>query len=171
MRSFWDSECCRYTPHVSFMRFPNNANLYACCFPTRRRSVCTHVQLEVLKAFSWRMSRSSRLIFRIVDTQLDRALARIHWRKSGVRSDSVHYRQMLPCDLFLSNPKCFSVKAHDEQELWRLVYFGGIEPCLRKEVWPFLLGHYQFGMSENERKEVSVWICGSRPCAGAGLSQ
>ncbi|XP_058230563.1 small G protein signaling modulator 1 isoform X2 [Hemibagrus wyckioides] len=44
--------------------------------------------------------------------------------------------------------------AYDEQELWRLVYFGGIEPSLRKEVWPFLLGHYQFGMSENERKEV-----------------
>ncbi|KAK3514908.1 hypothetical protein QTP70_034958, partial [Hemibagrus guttatus] len=44
--------------------------------------------------------------------------------------------------------------AYDEQELWRLVYFGGIEPSLRKEVWPFLLGHYQFGMSEDERKEV-----------------
>ncbi|XP_046698212.1 small G protein signaling modulator 1 isoform X2 [Silurus meridionalis] len=44
--------------------------------------------------------------------------------------------------------------AYDEQELWRLVYFGGIEPSLRKEVWPFLLGHYRFGMSENERKEV-----------------
>lgn len=60
---------------------------------------------------------------------------------------------------------CSCVKAYDEQELWRLVYFGGIEPSLRKEVWPFLLGHYQFGMSENERKEVSVWICDSRPCA------
>ncbi|XP_017307063.1 small G protein signaling modulator 1 isoform X1 [Ictalurus punctatus] len=44
--------------------------------------------------------------------------------------------------------------AYDEQELWRLVYFGGIEPSLRKEVWPFLLGHYQFGMSKNKRKEV-----------------
>lgn len=52
------------------------------------------------------------------------------------------------------------MKVYDEQELWRLVYFGGIEPTLRKEVWPFLLGHYQFGMSEIERKEVSVCICG-----------
>uniref|UniRef100_A0A8C6Q9E6 Small G protein signaling modulator 1 n=1 Tax=Nothobranchius furzeri TaxID=105023 RepID=A0A8C6Q9E6_NOTFU len=41
-----------------------------------------------------------------------------------------------------------------EQELLRLVYFGGVDPLLRKEVWPFLLGHYQFGTSEAERKEV-----------------
>uniref|UniRef100_A0A673YFX8 Small G protein signaling modulator 1 n=1 Tax=Salmo trutta TaxID=8032 RepID=A0A673YFX8_SALTR len=38
--------------------------------------------------------------------------------------------------------------AYKEQELLRLVYFGGVDPSLRKEVWPFLLGHYQFGMSE-----------------------
>uniref|UniRef100_A0A674CRQ3 Small G protein signaling modulator 1-like n=1 Tax=Salmo trutta TaxID=8032 RepID=A0A674CRQ3_SALTR len=46
--------------------------------------------------------------------------------------------------------------AYNEQELLRLVYFGGVDPSLRKEVWPFLLGHYQFGMSESDRKEVGV---------------
>uniref|UniRef100_A0A4W6G9S2 Small G protein signaling modulator 1 n=1 Tax=Lates calcarifer TaxID=8187 RepID=A0A4W6G9S2_LATCA len=48
-----------------------------------------------------------------------------------------------------------------EEELLRLVYFGGVDPSLRKEVWPFLLGHYQFGMSEAERKEVDeqVRVC------------
>uniref|UniRef100_A0A674CS74 Small G protein signaling modulator 1-like n=1 Tax=Salmo trutta TaxID=8032 RepID=A0A674CS74_SALTR len=45
--------------------------------------------------------------------------------------------------------------AYNEQELLRLVYFGGVDPSLRKEVWPFLLGHYQFGMSESDRKESS----------------
>ncbi|XP_054630359.1 small G protein signaling modulator 1 isoform X2 [Dunckerocampus dactyliophorus] len=50
---------------------------------------------------------------------------------------------------------------YKEQELLRLVYFGGVDPSLRKEVWPFLLGHYQFGMSEAERKEVDeqVRVC------------
>ncbi|XP_051887935.1 small G protein signaling modulator 1 [Pristis pectinata] len=44
--------------------------------------------------------------------------------------------------------------SYEEQELLRLIYYGGIEAEIRKEVWPFLLGHYQFGMSEVERKEV-----------------
>ncbi|XP_053181198.1 small G protein signaling modulator 1 isoform X2 [Scomber japonicus] len=48
--------------------------------------------------------------------------------------------------------------AYQEQELLRLVYFGGVAPSLRKQVWPFLLGHYQFGMSEAERKEVDEQV-------------
>lgn len=34
------------------------------------------------------------------------------------------------------------------------MYFGGVAPSLRKEVWPFLLGHYKFSMSEKCRREV-----------------
>uniref|UniRef100_A0A673CQ83 Small G protein signaling modulator 1a n=1 Tax=Sphaeramia orbicularis TaxID=375764 RepID=A0A673CQ83_9TELE len=48
--------------------------------------------------------------------------------------------------------------SYEEQELLRLVYFGGVDPSLRKEVWPFLLGHYQFGMSETERNEVDEQV-------------
>ncbi|XP_038145990.1 small G protein signaling modulator 1 [Cyprinodon tularosa] len=47
---------------------------------------------------------------------------------------------------------------YKEQELLRLVYFGGVDPSLRKEVWPFLLGHYQFGMSEDDRREVDEQV-------------
>uniref|UniRef100_A0A671XIS5 Small G protein signaling modulator 1 n=1 Tax=Sparus aurata TaxID=8175 RepID=A0A671XIS5_SPAAU len=43
--------------------------------------------------------------------------------------------------------------AYEEKELLRLVYFGGVDASLRKEVWPFLLGHYQFGMSDAERNK------------------
>ena len=46
-------------------------------------------------------------------------------------------------------------QSYEEQELLRLVYSGGVQPEIRKAVWPFLLGHYQFGMTETERKEVS----------------
>lgn len=45
-------------------------------------------------------------------------------------------------------------QAYEEKEIYRLVYFGGVAPSLRKEVWPFLLGHYQFTMTEKCRLEV-----------------
>ncbi|XP_017266170.1 small G protein signaling modulator 1 isoform X2 [Kryptolebias marmoratus] len=44
--------------------------------------------------------------------------------------------------------------AYEEKEIHRLVYFGGVAPSLRKYVWPFLLGHYQFDMSEKCRLEI-----------------
>uniref|UniRef100_A0A3Q3FTP8 Small G protein signaling modulator 1b n=1 Tax=Labrus bergylta TaxID=56723 RepID=A0A3Q3FTP8_9LABR len=44
--------------------------------------------------------------------------------------------------------------AFEEKEIHRLVYFGGVAPSLRKEVWPFLLGHYQFTMTEKCRLEI-----------------
>uniref|UniRef100_A0A8C7MWC8 Small G protein signaling modulator 1-like n=1 Tax=Oncorhynchus kisutch TaxID=8019 RepID=A0A8C7MWC8_ONCKI len=58
--------------------------------------------------------------------------------------------------------------AYNEQELLRLVYFGGVDPSLRKEVWPFLLGHYQFGMSESDRKEVDEQV---RACYEQTMSE
>uniref|UniRef100_A0A4W5N3I9 Small G protein signaling modulator 1b n=1 Tax=Hucho hucho TaxID=62062 RepID=A0A4W5N3I9_9TELE len=44
--------------------------------------------------------------------------------------------------------------AYDEHELLRMVYYGGVAPTIRKEVWPFLLGHYHFDMTEKRRLEV-----------------
>lgn len=50
---------------------------------------------------------------------------------------------------------------HDEEgivsqdsEVYRLVYFGGVAHDIRKEVWPYLLGHYTFGQTPSERKEL-----------------
>ncbi|XP_058977892.1 small G protein signaling modulator 1 [Musca domestica] len=41
--------------------------------------------------------------------------------------------------------------AKNANEVFRLVYFGGVTPQLRKEVWPYLLGHYSFGSTLEER--------------------
>uniref|UniRef100_A0A4W5LNM2 Small G protein signaling modulator 1b n=1 Tax=Hucho hucho TaxID=62062 RepID=A0A4W5LNM2_9TELE len=48
--------------------------------------------------------------------------------------------------------------AYDEHELLRLVYYGGVAPTIRKEVWPFLLGHYHFDMTEKCRMEVDEQV-------------
>ncbi|XP_053937972.1 small G protein signaling modulator 1 isoform X2 [Cuculus canorus] len=48
--------------------------------------------------------------------------------------------------------------SYEDQELLRLIYYGGIQHEIRKAVWPFLLGHYQFGMTEAERKEADDQI-------------
>lgn len=42
----------------------------------------------------------------------------------------------------------------DSEEVYRLVYFGGCDHEIRKEVWPFLLGHYPFGSTAEERNEL-----------------
>lgn len=39
----------------------------------------------------------------------------------------------------------------NSEEVYRLVYFGGVANEIRKEVWPFLLGHYSFGSTADER--------------------
>ncbi len=36
-------------------------------------------------------------------------------------------------------------------EVYRLIYFGGIQHSLRKTVWPYLLGHYNFDSTIEEK--------------------
>ncbi|XP_064022589.1 small G protein signaling modulator 2 isoform X9 [Pogoniulus pusillus] len=45
-------------------------------------------------------------------------------------------------------------KNYKELELLRRVYYGGVQHEIRKEVWPFLLGHYKFGMAKKEMDQV-----------------
>lgn len=44
-------------------------------------------------------------------------------------------------------------KISDSDEVYRLIYFGGIQHSLRKKVWPYLLGHYSFDMTETQKNE------------------
>ncbi|KAH8303238.1 hypothetical protein KR059_003971, partial [Drosophila kikkawai] len=76
------------------------------------------------------------------------------------------------CEVPPANPLSFPVKADEEgltkerwqllnvngvlenaTEFYRLVYFGGVQPELRQEVWPYLLGHYAFGSTREERQK------------------
>ncbi|XP_006534647.1 small G protein signaling modulator 2 isoform X2 [Mus musculus] len=49
-------------------------------------------------------------------------------------------------------------KNYKELELLRQVYYGGVEHEIRKDVWPFLLGHYKFGMSKKEMEQVDTAV-------------
>ncbi|XP_072557543.1 small G protein signaling modulator 2 isoform X1 [Paramormyrops kingsleyae] len=49
-------------------------------------------------------------------------------------------------------------KNYKELELLRLVYYGGVEHEIRKEVWPFLLGHYKFGMGKKDMSRIDEKI-------------
>ncbi|KAK4877826.1 hypothetical protein RN001_010332 [Aquatica leii] len=40
-------------------------------------------------------------------------------------------------------------------EVYKLTYFGGVAHDLRKDVWPYLLGHYKFGSTLAQRDELS----------------
>ncbi|XP_072795131.1 small G protein signaling modulator 2 isoform X3 [Vicugna pacos] len=52
-------------------------------------------------------------------------------------------------------------KNYKELELLRQVYYGGVEHEIRKDVWPFLLGHYKFGMSKKEMEQVDTVVAAS----------
>ncbi|XP_033627940.1 small G protein signaling modulator 1-like isoform X1 [Asterias rubens] len=47
-------------------------------------------------------------------------------------------------------------KEVNEDEVMQLVYFGGVAHNIRKEVWPYMLGHYKFGATEDERRSVDA---------------
>ncbi|XP_032119308.1 small G protein signaling modulator 2 isoform X2 [Sapajus apella] len=49
-------------------------------------------------------------------------------------------------------------KNYKELELLRQVYYGGVQHEIRRDVWPFLLGHYKFGMSKKEMEQVDAAV-------------
>ncbi|XP_052752020.1 small G protein signaling modulator 2-like isoform X1 [Galleria mellonella] len=59
----------------------------------------------------------------------------------------------------------------DKEEVYRQVYYHGVQHEIRREVWPYLLGYYEFGSTAEERAEqdaacrrqyettMSEWLC------------
>ncbi|XP_076257057.1 trabuco [Rhynchophorus ferrugineus] len=50
---------------------------------------------------------------------------------------------------------CIDGVVTDYAEVYRLTYFGGIVSDLRTEIWPYLLGHYKFGSTAQQRKALN----------------
>ncbi|XP_068623673.1 small G protein signaling modulator 2-like [Battus philenor] len=60
---------------------------------------------------------------------------------------------------------------HDRDEVYRLVYYGGVQQNIRRDVWPYLLGYYEFGSTAEQRSAqdvayrrqyettMSEWLC------------
>ncbi|XP_013168017.1 PREDICTED: small G protein signaling modulator 2-like isoform X2 [Papilio xuthus] len=60
---------------------------------------------------------------------------------------------------------------HNGDEVYRLVYYGGVQQNIRRDVWPYLLGYYEFGSTSEQRSEqdaacrrqyettMSEWLC------------
>lgn len=49
---------------------------------------------------------------------------------------------------------CIDGVVSDYAEVYRYTYFGGIANELRTEIWPYLLGHYKFGSTMEQRNEL-----------------
>ncbi|XP_053308823.1 TBC1 domain family member 16 [Spea bombifrons] len=49
-----------------------------------------------------------------------------------------------------------SGQVEEEYKLRKAIFFGGIEPSLRGEVWPFLLGYYNWETASEEREALRV---------------
>ncbi|XP_067931924.1 small G protein signaling modulator 2-like [Watersipora subatra] len=41
-------------------------------------------------------------------------------------------------------------------EIYRRIYYGGMSHDIRKQVWPYLLGHYKFGCTKSERRRIDL---------------
>ncbi|CAH2291638.1 TBC1 domain family member 16 isoform X1 [Pelobates cultripes] len=47
-------------------------------------------------------------------------------------------------------------QVEEEYKLRKAIFFGGIDPSLRGEVWPFLLGYYNWETTSEERESLRV---------------
>ncbi|KAK3771333.1 hypothetical protein RRG08_024289 [Elysia crispata] len=51
---------------------------------------------------------------------------------------------------------CCDGVVKDSGEVYRRVYYGGVCHELRRQVWPYLLGHYKFGSTPEEREGLEA---------------
>lgn len=74
----------------------------------------------------------------------------VNHSNSNSEENGVDYAQGLTEQTWRS--MCSNGKVNDEDKVKKYVYFGGVEHSIRKEVWPYLLGHYKFGSTPKDRQ-------------------
>lgn len=50
---------------------------------------------------------------------------------------------------------CIDEVVTNSAEVYRLAYFGGVAHELRREIWPYLLRHYKFGSTKDQRNQLN----------------
>ncbi|KAL9981050.1 hypothetical protein ACROYT_G009707 [Oculina patagonica] len=74
----------------------------------------------------------------------------VHHNKITSEENGVDYTQGLTEHVWRNMYHKGQIK--DEDTVKKYVYFGGVEHSIRKEVWPYLLGHYKFGSTPRDRQ-------------------
>ncbi|KAM7433857.1 Small G protein signaling modulator 2 [Porites harrisoni] len=111
-------------------------------------SACETMRRQItLRAFNGWLSYVRHL--KTVRTHL---LWLVRHNKISSEENGVDYTQGLTEQVWRSLYHKGQIK--DEDTVKKYVYFGGIEHSIRKEVWPYLLGHYKFGSTSRDRQET-----------------
>lgn len=76
----------------------------------------------------------------------------VHHNKVTSEENGVDYSQGLTEQVWRGMYHKGQIK--DEEAVKKYVYYGGMEHSIRKEVWPYLLGHYKFGSTPRDRQET-----------------
>ena len=124
----------------------------SCSTPTTDKSIqsmCNSMKKQIIcRAFYGWLTHTKHI--RTVRTHLTRL---VNPDNKLSHEEEQEYSQGLTRQVwesFMDDKK--AVMSNFKQKLYYLLYYGGCEHSLRKEVWPYLLGHHDLGMNLEERR-------------------
>lgn len=119
------------------------------------QSMCNSMKKQIIcRAFYGWLTHTKHI--RTVRTHLTRL---VNPNNKLSHSEEQEYSQGLTRQVwesFMDGEKAF--RSDFKQKLYYLLYYGGCEHSLRKEVWPYLLGHHDLGMTKEERSRKDMQV-------------